>query len=199
MLVVLALVCSSAIPVSACVKNIDGVRLTILRHSDSEATVVVKGYCTMILEHDMPCVCGVSARQTDVCFTGVTSAVIRDLETGEIIKGFDFEASEAAAEYFNEAFTTNNWNAFFSKTGPILSGQGRLVTVNFEVTTDPTCSAMELADALGGGRIATDGADETGRGVDDHFTVLAPSDVAVVDTSPVESSRWQTIKRLYRD
>ena len=71
-LVALAVVCGSAIPASTCVKNIEGVRLTILRHSQFEATVVVKGYCTMILEHDMPCVCGVSARQTDVCFKPVS-------------------------------------------------------------------------------------------------------------------------------
>ena len=183
----------------ACVKNIDAVRIAIFRHNASKATVVVKGYCTMILDEDMPCVCGVSARQTDTCCTGVTSAVIRDVVTGEIVRGFDFEASEVAAQYFNEAFATNNWNAFFSKTGPITDAQGRLVTVDFEVDLDPTCGAAELVDGLQGGRIGTDGADETGRGANDHFEVLAPSEVAVVPPTSVESVAWNRVKRMYRD
>ncbi len=189
-------VCASAF---ACVKNVDGVRIAIFRHSASAATVVVKGYCTMILEEDMPCVCGVSARQNDTCFLGVNSAVIRDVETGEIVRGFDFEASDVAAQYFNEAFATNNWNAFFSKTGPITDAQGRLVTVDFDVELDPACGPAQLVDALQGGRIGTDGADETGRGVNDHFEVLPPSEVAVVPPTSVEHATWVRVKKMYRD
>ncbi len=160
---------------------------------------MVKGYCTMILDEDMPCVCGVSARETDTCFTDVTRAEIRDVETGELIRGFDFEASDVAAQYFNEAFTTNNWNAFFSKTGPLMDAQGRLVTVNFETVIDPDCGNDELVDGLKSGRIGTDGADETGRGVNDHFEVLAPSEVAVVPPTSVVTIDWQNVKRMYKE
>ena len=56
-----------------------------------------------------------------------------------------------------------------------------------------------LIDALMGGRIGTDGAGADGSGANDHFDILAPSEVAVVPPVSVEHIAWQQVKLMYQE
>ncbi|MCP3915889.1 MAG: hypothetical protein GY711_10060 [bacterium] len=145
-------------------------------HEKDKFRVCVLNYNTFGSQPGQFCACGLS--WAGGAITGVSQAIVRRLDNGEVI--FTFDQNTATTAAWAALLPGGNLQGFLAASG--LIPPGLQIEITFCITTQPSATSQDLVSALLAGGIGTDEGTASGGLTGLHLQVWQPASVDAGDT-----------------